>query len=169
VRPSLPIGAAPGALWLAFLLGVLACAPAHAAPGPFAWLDGLWVGEGTLMGKPATFEMRWNRVLGGRFQHLSFRNAQKIDGKTGPGLEAEGFYAPPDSVSGSGQWFDSRGGMLTLSWSASDSSVTVEWTGRESGRTIYERTSSGVRVTDHVRSAGALKPFASATYRRVED
>ena len=38
-------------------------------------LAGQWSGTGTVLGQPATIEMRWSWELGGQFMRLTFRNA----------------------------------------------------------------------------------------------
>jgi hypothetical protein len=55
---------------LSLILALLACvlggdlAPAPTDPRVFEALEGRWEGEGTLFGRPARFEMQWERVNG---------------------------------------------------------------------------------------------------------
>lgn len=137
------------------------------ASAVFTALDGAWRGEGTLMGRPAAFRMEW--ADRGAFATLHFTNAfSSADGPDSPVMQAAAVYrtAPGDP---SGAWLDSRGVRFDLTWTATDSSLVVEWRGTdESGRTAYVvRGPDTLEVVDEVRTEGGWRAFARGVYARV--
>jgi hypothetical protein len=135
--------------------------------GVFASLEGAWSGEGTLFGRLAAFEMRWQ--ANGDLFVLTFENAM-VDstGARTPVLQAVALYRT-NRGSPRGAWEDSRGVRNEIIWTASDSTLTADWsTSQESGRTTYRLTPDGyLHVTDEVMGEQGLRPFGRATYRRV--
>lgn len=140
--------------------------PAQSA-SVFEGLHGRWFGEGTLMGREATFSMWWTATS--RVANLTFSNAfVNPGGEPVPVLHAAATYlTSPDKPEGF--WDDSRGVRITLRWVATDSTLTVTWTApTETGRTTYTvRGSDSIVVTDEVERDGVLSTFATATYRRT--
>ena len=135
----------------------------------FERLEGDWAGEGTLLGRPARFTMRWTRVLEGRFARLEFTNA--FAAETGsdptPVLSAVAHYPLADAGPGRGWWFDSRGEKLALEVAPSDSELRVRWEGPgESGVTVYRIEGDGVVAVDSVAGADGPREFGRAAYVR---
>lgn len=139
-------------------------------PAVFAKLEGSWTGSGVLLGRPATFSMRWEIAEGG-FVRLSFSNVWVgDDGTRTPVLSSEATYlAVGDSALG--VWLDGRPQRLTLHAALTDSTVITTWTAAtERGRTEYRvRSADEVVVRDVVFVDGAERRFAEATYRRAAE
>lgn len=188
---------------LVILAGAAACglSPAPDAsygtvgtPTVFERLAGSWEGEGTLLGRPGRFHMRWTPLSDGRWARLEFSNGfVGPDGATTPVLEAVAFYpvrdgpgdatagdaeprvgpAPPGGASeppADGWWFDSRGERLLLGISVGEDLLRVDWTASsEHGRTVYRPGDGRVEVADSVWRDGALAEFARATYVAAPD
>lgn len=126
---------------------------------------GEWQGSGTLMGKDADFEMKWEKVLNDQFLKLTFRNGFS-DGSFS--MKAHGYYKLNDDGSLSGQWFDSRGTSFPLKGTFTSTLFTTEWEDSdvEKGRSEYRILESGeVQVTDFVLRNGSYQKFAEATYQ----
>jgi len=134
----------------------------------FAALEGHWIGEGTLLGRDASFTMHWD-ATNPEFVRLSFTNAWTgADGTETPVLEAEALYHPRGSTA-SGVWIDDRPQRLVLDAEATDSTLITHWTAEaEEGRTEYVvRARDLVIVRDFVHVDGVQRPFGEAMYRRV--
>lgn len=160
-------------LSVAVALAGLSLAEAQQAPTsltapPVAALLGEWQGTGTLLGQPAEFTMAWERRLGGRFLHLRFANAQIVNGARRPIIEAEAFYRAVGPTELAGAWFDSRGAVLDLSGTVTDTSLVVEWVApTERGRTVYRIVSDSlVETTDYVYGTDGPRVFGRGALRR---
>ena len=105
-------------------------------------------------------------MLAGRFYRLQFRNGMLSDGDTIPVLEATAHYQarPPHA----GAWIDTRGELLTLALSLTDSTLVVDWTSpAERGRTTYTvRGPNRIEGVDEVQREGGLTVFGRASYAR---
>lgn len=156
---------------------LLAAAPVCAAPlaaqergNPvFDALEGLWAGEGTLLGRPGRFTMRWTPVLEGRFARLEFANAfaGEIGRADTPVLSAIAHYPLDGPTPRDGWWFDSRGEKLELEIHPAPSRLRVDWaSSTERGHTVYGLPGDSVVVVDSVLSAAGTREFGRATYRR---
>ena len=156
--------ALPAAVLTAFLSAPLT---GQVAPVVFDRLAGEWQGEGTLMGRNARFDMRWQRR--DSFAFLSFTNTF-VDsaGAVTPVLSAGAVYRVATERP-EGVWLDSRGVRIEIRWSATDSMLVADWSSPdESGRTTYRVVSGDtVGVVDMVMRDGALRMFATALYRRA--
>ncbi len=161
------------------LLVLLMIVPSHPLPaqqGPpsrpppvFSGLEGDWEGSGTLLERPAAFEMSWE-VGSADFVFLSFSNAWVGEGgETRPVLSARATYFVVSDSSALGVWVDDRPQRLTLDAVVTDSSVVTNWVAEaEKGRTEYLVRSPGVLVVrDYVIVDGADRLFAEASYRRA--
>ncbi len=154
---------------LAASAALLGAAPAPAqAPAVFDLLEGRWHGQGELMGRPAVFDMRWQRQPGG-FVVLSFSNGfLNDDGERIPVLDAVAVYrqavSNPEAV-----WLDSRGERVRIRWEVGDSTLTAHWSSAsEEGRTEYRVVSANETVViDHVMAGDEWQEFGQARYRRV--
>lgn len=146
-----------------------------ALPPVFERLLGQWRGEGTLMGRPAEFEMTWSRALNGRFVLLQFANAfaaPEPGASTTPVIAATAYYLPDagDPTAAAGTWFDTRGVILPLLSVVSATELVTQWgddESAESGRTTYRIVSADrIEVIDEVMRDGSYATFARATYGR---
>ena len=132
----------------------------------FDLLAGEWVGEGTLMQRPAAFTLSWENTTG--FTVLKFTNAFVNDGEITPVLRAVAIYrrssTQPEAV-----WMDSRGERVEITWSSTDHSLISEWRSpSEAGRTTYRVLSDDeLEVVDEVMSGGSMRTFGTAKYERV--
>jgi hypothetical protein len=139
------------------------------APEPIVRrLAGGWRGEGELMGRAARFEMCWEEAVGGAFMRLRFTNYFVTATGDQRVLESVGYY-PASAGQRAGTWVDSRGVLLSLDVQQGPMSLTVVWTGGESGRTTYSLTSdTTMTAVDEVRTSGEYRSFARARLRRGE-
>ncbi len=155
----------------AILLMILSVLPSagseREAPEPaavfFESVLGAWHGEGELLGAAAEFDMKWEKELGGRFVRLTYAiHAER-------GMEAIAHYRLGDSASLDGIWVDSRGEILELSATATDSKLTTEWRSpTEKGRTVYEIVSpETLEVQDYYHDSSDYRLFGSASYSRI--
>ena len=137
-------------------------------PAVFSALNGTWSGAGTLMGRPASFEMQW-RTLDGGFVELHFTNAfVDASGAVTPVLEARALYRPSGTTA-IGVWIDTRPQRIQLESEISQSAVITNWTAAtERGRTEYRIEEGGVTVRDYVEADGEMRLFAEARYTRVD-
>jgi hypothetical protein len=139
-------------------------------PAVFTALQGEWVGEGRLLGRPAEFSMRWESSAPG-FVHLAFANTWVAeDGTRTPVLSAAAVYYPRGDQA-TGVWLDNRPQQITLNATLTDSTVTTTWTAEsEQGRTKYRILSAdSIEVRDFVIVEGTERPFGEAHYRRAPD
>ena len=163
-----PIWVASAALLLgASATGAQSSSPDAPVPAVFAALAGAWSGNGTLMGRPAGFEMEW-RIQDGGFVELNFRNGfVDASGTVTPVLEARAIYRPSGSTA-VGVWIDTRPQRIQLESEISESVVITNWTApTERGRTEYRVEDGGVTVRDYVEVEGEMRLFAEARYERV--
>ena len=158
-----------GVLWLSILSPVVAAQEdlPRGIPRVFSTLQGTWDGSGTLLGRPAHFQMHWE-VVGKGFVRLGFSNSWVTEGADDtPVLSAQASYYVQDS-SGLGVWLDDRPQRLILDVAVTDASVTTSWTAEEeAGRTEYlVRSNDEVLVRDFVRNDEFERLFAEAVYHR---
>jgi hypothetical protein len=127
---------------------------------------GNWIGNGTLLGKEASFSMDWTQALNKQFYRLSFTNRFE-DGSFS--MEAHGYYKFDSDSSFTGYWFDSRGVSFPLSGSYSSNTLYVVWGNEEieQGKTEYIYLSNGrMKVIDYVLKNGIYQKFAEANYSK---
>lgn len=140
-------------------------APPSDLPPVFEALEGRWSGSGTLLGRPASFQMTWE-VRAGGFVTLSLSNAT-VDslGNATPILDAMAIYRARGR-SAVGVWMDSRPQSIQLTAQVTDSAVVTTWVAEaESGETVYRLLADGgVESIDRVRSGGDLQVFGRARY-----
>jgi hypothetical protein len=156
-------------LWLGILNPALAAQEdlPPGVPAVFSTLQGTWDGSGTLLGRPAHFQMHWE-VVGKGFVRLGFSNSWVTEGADDtPVLSSQATYYV-EGPSGLGVWIDNRPQRLTLDVAVTDSSVITKWTAEaEVGRTEYVVQSDGeVLVRDFVSTDDVERLFAEAVYRR---
>ena len=129
-------------LGLAFTLALLplwhlsVAQSAPAIPNVIPQLIGQWEGEGELFGQPAAFSMVWEWELNQQFVRLSFENRLLENGQPRTVLRATAHYRVRDSDQLSGTWVDTRGEILELKATATDSALVTHWFAKsEQGRT----------------------------------
>ena len=163
----------PIGLLTALFQSVVAALPAVAqeppespVPAVVSELSGSWEGSGVLFDRPAEFEMRWEVTQSG-FVRLSFRNAfVTANGDRSPVLSAEATYVVRGAT-GVGVWVDDRPQQVTLSATATDTSLVTHWVApSEQGRTEYIVDRDTVLVRDFVGAPGSERKFADAVYVR---
>lgn len=129
---------------------------------------GQWQGEGQMFGQSAEFSMHWESILGGKFIRLNFIN-KFGEVPTKHVMKAHAYY---DLSNNSGNWFDSRGSMFSLSLQISPHSLLVFWGNEETekGKTSYtiDKFDSMVFVEDYIYKEGKYQLFAKANYQRKE-
>ena len=132
-------------------------------------LLGSWRGEGKVMGMEARLQMKWERVLEGKFMRLTFRNEMR--GKEGAQLfEGHAYYqAQPDGTY-RGQWFDSGGEAHPINGKVEGDALIAEWGTKETklGRTVYRLTGeNAAEVTDSILAKdGQWKEFGRSRFTR---
>lgn len=137
-------------------------------PAVFGLLAGDWVGEGTLLGRPAAFTIRWT-LSSVSEARLDFTNGfRDRTGVVTPVLEAVAIYTVTPSGQVVASWADNRPQAIEIEADVSDSTVVSHWTApAERGRTEYRLEPDGtMTVRDWVFSDGELRPFGEALYRR---
>ncbi|MBT8395811.1 MAG: hypothetical protein KJN92_02540 [Gemmatimonadetes bacterium] len=136
-------------------------------PPVFLTLQGTWEGSGTLLGRPARFQMHWE-IVGNGFVRLGYSNSWVAEGGDDiPVLSSQATYLLEGS-SGLGVWIDDRPQRLILDVAVTDSSVITIWTAEaEVGRTEYVvQSNKEVLVRDFVSADDSERLFAEAVYRR---
>lgn len=142
------------------------------AADPFDQLLGEWTGEGTLLGRPARFEMSWRSGTVPGVYALSFSNgfvdpAAPTGSPVQPVLSAEALYQQRPDGTVHGTWFDTRGVRIDLEGEAQDRELRITWTApTENGVTLYRVVADGVEVIDSVQAASGWREFGRAQYRR---
>jgi hypothetical protein len=125
-------------------------------------LVGSWEGEGELFGAPTRFAMTWIPELDGRFLGLHYEIRGNVQ------MQALAHYRISDSDTLQGVWVDSRGEILQLAATATDSTLEALWHApTERGRTVYRRIGSdSLEVQDFVRGETGWRLFGTARYSR---
>lgn len=125
-----------------------------------------WKGFGVLMGKEATFKMKWKKVLNDKFLKLEFENKRKSGDNTYIPFKANAYYKIiEDKIEG--HWFDSRGVSFPLSGVLQNNSITIFWGTEETekGKTVYTYTKlENIVVEDFIFKNGEYLKFGKATY-----
>lgn len=119
--------------------------------------EGVWRGNGSVLGRTIVMEQRWSRALMGSFHELQMRHlVSDTSGKAA--FEGRGFYrsigsAVPDSIRGI--WMDGRGVTFSIRGDCRGGVFVSDWSGeRESGRTVYRVLNDEMDVSDSVFSVG---------------
>ncbi|MEQ8526013.1 hypothetical protein [Gracilimonas sp.] len=129
---------------------------------------GSWQGTGHLMGSEATFDMRWQKKLGGQFLKLTFQNSRTPENSSPVIFNAIAMYRP-GAKEWTGTWFDVRGISFPLKGHVEDKTLTVDWgsSDTEQGRTVYALQNDGsMIVTDFILQQGSYTEFGKATYSK---
>jgi len=133
-------------------------------------LQGSWTGTGQVRGSAAKAELRFERVLGGKFTRLTYRFGEDIGGKLDVKFEGHAYYVCASAQSCTGQWFDTLGFVRSITAAQTGDTLASEWktTGGEAGKSEYKLgTDGGLVVTDWVRGAdGSFREFGRVSYVR---
>lgn len=136
-------------------------------------LIGSWRGEGKVMGLESRIQMKWERVLDGKFVRLTFRNEMRSPQGTQV-FEGHAYYqAQPDGNDPGrwrGQWFDSGGEAHPINGKTEGDALIADWGTKETkqGRTIYRLlTANTAEVIDSVLAKdGQWKEFGRSKFVR---
>lgn len=131
-------------------------------------LSGEWTGLGKLFGGDASFTMKWEPALNGKFLRLVFQNNYTANGKNYV-MDAEAFYKQVSDTSFTGTWFDSRGMVLPLRSVIRNNTFITEWGSAETerGKTEYELTDkNNLEARDFIWRNGQWQFFGQASYKR---
>lgn len=125
---------------------------------------GKWVSNDDAFGGPARSELEFARTLNNKFVEVDYKitsntsNTEVFAGK--------GFYQSLEPGNAQGHWFDSNGDMLILSAKVDSKKITSNWgvEGTKRGKTVYELTSGGLKVTDYIYRDEEYTLFNQANY-----
>jgi hypothetical protein len=109
--------------------------------------------------------MSWTPVLDGRFLELEYEIRAAVR------LKARADYRVAEGERLRGVWIDSRGEILSLAATATDSTLVTEWTSTtESGRTVYRIDGPAtLEVCDFVSDGPGWRLFGVARYTRTAE
>lgn len=135
-------------------------------------LAGSWSGECQHLGKKADMQMKWERVLEGKFIRLSLRVESKPAGDGNQAFEGHAYYRQTGTASYSGSWFDSQGNAFPINAQAGGDALTALWgePGTEEGRSTYRLVDAGkkLEVVDAFRAKdGSWKEFGRFVLSRA--
>ena len=136
----------------------------------FENLSGTWQGTGVVSKMDSKIEMKWERVLDGKFWKLSFVNEMK--GANGAiKFEGVAFYKTVDKTKTAGTWFDSFGLIRPIDAMIETDRLVSNWgtVETELGSTIYRLTAeNSLEVVDSVKSKdGTWREFGRSTLSRI--
>jgi hypothetical protein len=136
-------------------------------------LAGSWSGEGQHLGKKANQQLKWERVLEGKFARLSLRVETEAEGRNQV-FEGHAYYRPAAAGHYRGNWFDSQGNAFPIDAQQGGDTLTAHWgePGKEEGRSTYRLLDSGkkLEVLDAFRAKdGSWKEFGRFVLSRVGD
>lgn len=157
-------------LLIVLALAIIISNTASAQPKLSEQLIGSWQGTGTLMGSEATFDMRWERELGGQFLKLTFQNRRTPKDKSPIIFNATAMYSTGEEE-WTGTWFDVRGISFPLKGQVDGGTLTVDWGSpdTEQGRTVYAlQDDESMVVTDYILQQGSYTKFGTANYTKID-
>jgi hypothetical protein len=158
------------AAFAAVLLAFPAVAQTPAEAPTLAWLQGEWVGEGKIFGRPARVTLSVTPALLDSATTLVYRvEADATDNQPAFRFEGRSTYRIGTDSKVSGQWADSHGNFHPLAGRIRRNSLTVTWgeARTEIGQSSYALASDGtLTVTDTALNADGLRVFATGSYRR---
>ena len=169
----------PGFTLVVFLLCLLAVPVTSDARRAFLQehpiltrLAGSWSGEGQHLGKKASLQMKWERVLEGKFARLSLRVESKSTGAGSQAFEGHAYYSPAEAGRYNGRWFDSQGNAFPINAQQEGDALTALWgePGKEEGRSTYRLLDAGkkLEVVDAFRAKdGSWKEFGRFVLSRA--
>lgn len=152
--------------WLS-LAAVPCSSPSADNVGLTHW-EGTWTGEGKFFGQPATQQLKWERVLDGKFQTLKLR--VEASGKTL--FEGHAYYQQTATNQYEARWFDSQGHIYPITAQLEADTLTAFWgePSKEEGKSTYRLLEAGkqLEVVDAVRNKdGSWREFGRFVLKRV--
>lgn len=108
-------------------------------------LAGSWSGEGQHLGKKAILQMKWERVLDGKFARLSLRVEPNSTDAGSQAFEGHAYYSPSEARRYTGRWFDSQGNAFPINAQQGGDALIAMWgePGKEEGRSTYRLLDAG--------------------------
>ena len=153
---------------LLFLLFIIGIVEAQSTQNFTNTILGKWNGNGTLFEEKATFIMKWENELNGKFIKLTFENSFKDKSGVETVMKANAYYNLKQHT---GYWFDTRGLMLPLKLEINDDSMVVLWGNKftEKGKTIYSiNNNEQLSVQDYFFKDNSYILFGEANYKRLK-
>ncbi|MFY9610678.1 MAG: hypothetical protein WAU45_18965 [Blastocatellia bacterium] len=137
-------------------------------------LAGSWSGEGQHLGKKANQQLKWERVLEGKFARLSLRVETKSAGGGNQIFEGHAYYRQTEAGHYKANWFDSQGNAFPINAQQGGDTLTALWgePGKEEGRSTYRLLDAGkkLEVVDAFRAKdGSWKEFGRFVLSRAGD
>ena len=138
----------------------------------FEKLSGNWKGTGVVSGMESEIEMKWEKVLAGKFYRLNFKNNMK--GKNGNVVfEGTAFYQFKTTAETFGNWFDSFGLIRPIKAVIETDKLSADWGNKETeeGKTIYHLLEANkLEVIDSVKTKdGTWREFGRSTFTRIKE
>lgn len=136
------------------------------AQGPEA-LKGHWQAPCDAWGTEATCTLDWSGGL--HASHLEIAYTISPTDGSDPIFMGQGVYRIAETAIG-GYWSDSGGAIHPLSASWDGSALTTHWgkAGSAQGRSRYELTETGLRVTDWSLTEKGWQQFMQVEYTRAD-
>ena len=133
-------------------------------------LQGDWQGEGTVFGRAATLQIKWEWILNNKFLRLSLRHESRAPNNTNQIFEGQAYYRPEGMDKYAAHWFDSRGVTFTIRSHVEGNTLTSFWGSpdTEEGKSTYQLINhSTLQVVDAVKQKdGTFREFTRATLKR---
>lgn len=129
-----------------------------------------WQGKGVLMGVSATFKMDWEFVLDKQFLKLNFSSTRLGTDRSKITFGAHAYYKIDESKI-IGNWFDSRGIVLSLTGEINGNQLMILWgsVDTEQGKTIYTLVNENkISVKDYILQNEKYVKFGEANYTHVD-
>src|SRR5262245_45728536 len=103
-------------------------------------LQGNWQGEGTVFGRPATLQIKWESILNDKFMKLSLRQEMEARNSSRQIFEGHAYYQPKGMDKYAAQWFDSRGVTFPINSYVEGDTLTSLWgsPNTEEGKSTYQ-------------------------------
>lgn len=135
-------------------------------------LAGSWSGQGQHLGKKATQQLKWERVLEGKFARLSLRVEPKPSAGGNQAFEGHAYYRRTEAGHYKGNWFDSQGNAFPINAQQGGDTLTAMWgePGKEEGRSTYRLFEAGskLEVVDAFRAKdGSWREFGRFVLSRA--
>ncbi|HSO73215.1 MAG TPA: hypothetical protein VLU47_00130, partial [Blastocatellia bacterium] len=122
--------------------------------------------------KKATQQLKWERVLEGKFARLSLRVEPKPSAVGNQAFEGHAYYRQTEAGQYKGNWFDSQGNAFPINAQQGGDTLTAMWgePGKEEGRSTYRLLEAGskLEVVDAFRAKdGSWREFGRFVLSRA--
>ncbi|MGB3627467.1 MAG: hypothetical protein WA989_16675 [Henriciella sp.] len=126
-------------------------------------LIGNWQADCDAWGTPALCEVSWSEGLTGDFVEIDYTITSASDGA--PIFAGQGVYKIGETDL-EGYWSDSGGAVHPLAATWENGTLTTHWgrAGHAQGRSKYELTDTGLRVTDWALTETGWQQFMQVDY-----